>query len=90
MHPRADESPLPAPALTGSLVYDLVYNPAETRLLREAARAGCSTIGGLEMLLAQAQEQFQWWTGSRPPIGVMRAAAERRLREFTSDADYVV
>ena len=54
------------------MVYDLVYNPPATRLLRDAAAAGCETIGGLDMLVAQAQEQFHWWTGTRPPAGVMR------------------
>ena len=49
--------------LAGPYVYDLVYNPTPTRLLREAAAAGCQTIGGLDMLVAQAQEQFDWWTG---------------------------
>ena len=60
-------------------MYDLVYNPRETRLLREAAAAGCETLGGLEMLVAQAQRQFLLWTGRLPDAGVMRAAAERAL-----------
>ena len=42
------------------------------------------------MLVAQAQEQFQWWTGDRPPAGVMRAAALKRLAEFARDEDHVV
>ena len=46
-------------------VYDLIYNPVETRLLREAHEAGCETLGGLEMLLAQAELQFQLWTGKK-------------------------
>ena len=62
MHPDPDRTPVEAGALTGRLVYDLVYNPKTTRLLREAKAAGCQTIGGLEMLVAQAHEQFQWWT----------------------------
>ena len=82
MYPRADETPVPADDLTGQCVYDLVYNPAETRLLRDAARAGCQTIGGLDMLVAQAREQFFWWTGVRPPTDVMRDAARTRLAEF--------
>jgi shikimate dehydrogenase len=90
MYPNVDETPLEAAALTGRYVFDLVYNPATTRLLREAARAGCQTIGGLEMLVAQAREQFQWWTGVRPPNGVMRDAATKRLAEFMHDEDYVV
>src|SRR6202011_3953525 len=52
MHPRIDASPLPAEALSGRLVYDLIYNPLTTRLLSEARRAGCEIIGGLEMLVA--------------------------------------
>ncbi len=90
MHPHVGESPMAADALTGAMVYDLVYNPAETRLLRDAARAGCRTIGGLDMLVAQAQEQFRWWTGERPEPGVMRMAATRRLAEFKAHEDYVV
>ena len=85
MHPDSDRTPVEAGALTGRLVYDLVYNPKTTRLLREAKAAGCQTIGGLEMLVAQAHEQFQWWTDVRPAAGVMRAAAERRLAEFATD-----
>jgi len=90
MFPNVDVTPIAAADLTGRYVYDLVYNPTGTRLLREAARAGCQTIGGLEMLVAQAQEQFYWWTGVRPPAGVMREAALKRLAEFMRDEDYVV
>jgi 3-dehydroquinate dehydratase / shikimate dehydrogenase len=64
------------------LVYDLVYNPIETLFLREAARAGCQRIGGLEMLIAQAGVQFKLWTGKEAPIDVMRAAAERALHSY--------
>jgi 3-dehydroquinate dehydratase/shikimate dehydrogenase len=82
MYPRVDETPVPATHLTGRYVYDLVYNPQETRLLREAAAAGCQTIGGLDMLVAQAREQFLLWTGVSPSVEVMRAAARQRLAEF--------
>lgn len=57
------------------LAYDLVYNPLETRFLREARAAGCETLGGIEMLLAQAIEQFKLWTGKNPDVEVMRRAA---------------
>jgi 3-dehydroquinate dehydratase/shikimate dehydrogenase len=90
MYPRVDDTPVPADQLTGRYVYDLVYNPATTRLLREAALAGCQTIGGLEMLVAQAREQFQWWTGTRPGAGAMREAALKRLAEFSRDEDHLV
>jgi 3-dehydroquinate dehydratase / shikimate dehydrogenase len=88
-YPHVDETPIDAAELTGRCVYDLVYNPSATRLLRDAARAGCQTIGGLEMLVAQAHDQFHWWTGVRPPAGVMREAAVARLAEFTRDENYV-
>jgi len=90
MHPYVDETPIDAAALSGACVYDLVYNPPTTRLLREAALAGCQTIGGLEMLVAQAHEQYRWWTGARAPSGVMRKAALRRLAEFMRDENHVV
>ncbi len=90
MHPHIDRTPVPVEALRGGLVYDLVYNPEVTRLLREASTAGCQTIGGLDMLVAQAMEQFRWWTGIAPPAAVMRAAATNRLSEFRADEDHVV
>lgn len=90
MYPKTGETPLDAALLTGRHVYDLVYNPTITRLMREAATAGCTTIGGLEMLVAQAQEQFEWWTGRKPPGGVMREAALKRLAEFMRNENHVV
>src|SRR3954469_7219936 len=90
MYPHVDETPIPAEHLTGRYVYDLVYNPAITRLLRDAAARGCQTIGGLEMLVAQAREQFQWWIGTKPPAGVMREAALKRLAEFARDENHFV
>jgi 3-dehydroquinate dehydratase/shikimate dehydrogenase len=79
--PRTDQSPLPDdyPFHGGGTVYDLIYNPALTRLLAAADSAGCRTIGGLDMLVAQAQAQFEWWTGMRPTDRVMRDAAIARL-----------
>ena len=67
---------------SGGIVYDLVYNPRRTRLLRDAEAAGCRAIGGLEMLVAQAALQFAWWTGLDAPTGVMREAATNRLEEM--------
>jgi shikimate 5-dehydrogenase len=67
-----------------------VYNPPTTRLLREAARAGCPTIGGLDMLVGQARQAFEWWTGVRPSAAVMRAAALNKLAEFEPYEHHVV
>ena len=70
------QTPVAAAQLRGArLAYDLVYNPVETQFLREARDAGCETLGGLEMLVAQATEQFRLWTGVSAPVEVMRAAA---------------
>ena len=77
--PGPDVTPVPATDLDGRVVYDLVYNPARTRLLSDAAAAGCTVIGGLGMLVAQAERQFAWWTGAPPVSGTFLAAAERRL-----------
>ncbi len=72
--PHADQTPVRAADLTGGWVYDLVYNPMETRLLREAAGKGCGTISGLEMFLEQAAEQQRLWFGKRPQAKNMREA----------------
>jgi len=56
-------------------VFDMVYDPLETPLLREAQRRGCSIVDGLEMLLAQAALQFEAWTGQSAPMDTMKSAA---------------
>jgi 3-dehydroquinate dehydratase/shikimate dehydrogenase len=74
------ETPATAAQLRGArLAYDLVYNPLATRFLLEAREAQCETLSGLEMLIAQAAEQFRLWTGKAAPLEVMRAAATRAL-----------
>jgi len=84
--PMADKSPLPASWLGAPQVYDLVYNPAETLLLRRARARGAEVRGGLEMFVAQGAAQFRLFTGRRPPLAVMRRAAEAALaRQGTVD-----
>jgi shikimate dehydrogenase len=70
-----DNAPIP-PRLT---VFDLVYTPSETRLLRQARKSGARAIGGLEMLVRQGAMAFEMWTGQPAPVEVMRAACERAL-----------
>lgn len=62
------------------LAYDLVYNPPETSFMRAAATASCETLGGLEMLVAQAAVQFRLWTGLAAPEEEMKRAANERLK----------
>jgi len=67
-----NQSPVTREQLSGSrCVYDLIYNPAETLLLREALEAGCETLGGLEMLVAQAGLQFELWTGRKFQVSTL-------------------
>ncbi len=74
MYPNATEdSPIPCECLrTDHVVFDMVYRPLKTRLVREAEAAGCTTILGVEMLLHQAALQFEQWTGEKAPLLVMR------------------
>ena len=62
-----------------ALVYDLVYNPPDTPLLREARKAGASTLGGLAMLVYQGAAAFEYWTGWEAPVDVMMNAAKGAL-----------
>jgi shikimate dehydrogenase len=77
MSPNTGETCVPA-ALLGShlTVMDIVYNPLETRLLKEAGQAGCRTVRGLEMFLHQAVGQFELWTQQPAPVAVMRSVVE--------------
>jgi shikimate dehydrogenase len=78
--PEEDLSPVPSELINSEmLVYDLVYRPAETRLLRDAAAAGAATVGGLPMLIYQGAASFEIWTGQKPPIDAMLTAAQGAL-----------
>jgi shikimate dehydrogenase len=81
MWPHVDASPWPAdlPIPAGALVYDLVYRPERTLFLQQAEAAGCATQGGLEMLVVQGAAAFELWTGQKPPLDVMMAAARAAL-----------
>ncbi|MGD9564291.1 MAG: shikimate dehydrogenase [Pyrinomonadaceae bacterium] len=76
-----DFTPLTGPQLNGlGLVYDLVYNPAETLLMREAKAVDVPAIGGVGMLIAQGAKQFGLWTGREAPLNEMSAALNDRLK----------
>ncbi len=78
--PEQDKSPLPDGVLgCGSVVYDMVYNPARTPLLAQAELAGATAVGGLSMLIHQGAAAFELWTGKRAPLQVMFDAAERAM-----------
>jgi shikimate dehydrogenase len=80
MYPRDGETPLPKELLKkGMMVMDIVYEPLQTRLLREAKKKGCVTVDGLEMLIRQGVAQFEIWTGRRLEIGKIRKDLRRAL-----------
>ena len=77
MWPDVDDCPVPPELLRGGMVvFDSVYNPPQTRLLREAEQAGCITASGLEWFAAQAAAQFEFWTGEAAPVEVMLGVIE--------------
>jgi len=73
MHPNTDASPLPAELAlpANAVVFDTIYNPAETLLLRRATAAGCTTVSGIDMFLNQAVAQYQAWTHRTAPRQIM-------------------
>ena len=82
MHPQVDATPVPDPPAgwgADTVVFDTVYNPIDTRLLREARAAGCRTISGVEMFVRQAAAQFEGWTQQTAPVDVFRQALTDRL-----------
>ncbi len=73
MHPNIGETCVPRNLLHPNLtVMDIVYNPLNTQLLKDAKTAGCRTIQGVEMFLHQAVGQFELWTGEPAPVNIMR------------------
>ena len=64
----------------GALVYDIIYNPAETKLLKTARELGFPTLNGLSMLLLQGKESYRLYTGQIPDLKVMAKALEKNLK----------
>lgn len=80
MFPNIKDSPVPKDVLKkGMIVFDAVYNPVETRLLKDAKERGCYTVNGLTMFINQAAEQFRLWTHIEPPIKLMENVANNML-----------
>ncbi len=79
----ADQMPLEREDLDklseGTIIYDIVYNPPKTVLIQEAQKRGLKTIGGLDMLIYQAQRAIEIWTGKTPDVNVMKIAALEAL-----------
>lgn len=79
MYPLVNKSPILREFLHPNLfVFDIVYNPPLTQLLKDASGIGCKTLGGLDMLVNQAALAFEWWTNKKPKIELMK----NKIREF--------
>lgn len=79
MAPHVDASPLTPIPPSVKVVFDTIYNPLETKLLAEAARRGCVTVGGLAMFVNQAVAQFEAWTDRLAPRAIMQQVTVERL-----------
>jgi shikimate dehydrogenase len=86
MHPNVSQSIAPPQWLRSDLtVMDIVYNPVETKLAKDAKAAGAKVISGVEMLIYQGAASFEIWTGCLAPIEVMRRAALNKLSSAGED-----
>jgi 3-dehydroquinate dehydratase / shikimate dehydrogenase len=75
MHPKVDDNLFPD-SIPADVVFDMVYNPHETQLLKHASEQGCEIIYGASMFLEQAAQQFEIWSGETAPRLVMQKALE--------------
>ena len=84
MTPKVDETLVPAHLIkNGQIVFDIVYTPLRTRLVKEAQAAGALTVAGLGMFVHQAAVQFELWTGQGAPIELMTETVRAALGEGT-------
>ncbi|MFH1126022.1 MAG: shikimate dehydrogenase [Candidatus Altiarchaeota archaeon] len=82
MHPNVNESPIEPEWLRREItVMDIIYNPAETKLLKWAKKIGCNTIDGVGMFVNQGAESLRIWLGIEPPLEVMRSIVLEALKK---------
>ncbi|MCX7984813.1 MAG: shikimate dehydrogenase [Bacteroidetes bacterium] len=83
MYPNTNTSPLPetAPLSSNHIVFDVVYRPLKTALLKKAEEAGATILGGLPMLVHQGAEAFRIWTGKEMPITQVMQILQKKLAE---------
>ncbi len=80
MYPKMEETPVPKEFLLKNLfVFDIIYNPLKTKLLKNAEDIGCKTLGGLDMLVNQGFLAFEWWTEKTPKKELMRNTVKKFL-----------
>ena len=82
MYPHKDEMPIDPSLLHPSLfVFDIIYNPIETKLLHIPRTKGCKTLNGIKMLVNQGAIAFEWWTGIRPDKKLMETAILEEINQ---------
>jgi 3-dehydroquinate dehydratase/shikimate dehydrogenase len=80
MHPKLDETPFAENWLReGMVVFDTIYNPERTLLIKQARERGCKTITGVDMFVGQAARQFKLFTGLAAPVDAMRETLRRAI-----------
>ncbi|MFQ6062600.1 MAG: shikimate dehydrogenase [Methanosarcinales archaeon] len=83
MYPNTNHTLIPSDWINPDhVVFDIVYNPIETKLLEDAKKAGAKTLNGVMMLVYQGAESFKIWTGIEPPIDIMKKAVLKGLRSI--------
>jgi 3-dehydroquinate dehydratase/shikimate dehydrogenase len=84
MHPEVDDTPMPPAAFNKSdmVVFDTIYHPENTMMLKLASERGATIVTGVEMFVRQAAGQFRLYTGEDPPMGLMRDVLKRKLGPF--------
>lgn len=83
MYPNINQSPLDYMNITlksNLFVFDAVYNPLETKFLKNAKSFGCKTLSGINMLVNQGAAAFEWWTGKKPNLELMKSACMKKLK----------
>ena len=83
MWPDTDQTPWPEniPFPRDAVLYDMIYRPLRTRLMRDAEVAGLRAVGGIGMLVYQGASAFEVWTGRKPPLDVMKMICQQKLVE---------
>lgn len=88
MHPNVDDSPIHAGSLKpGMVVFDTVYNPESTMLVKAARERRCRVVTGVEMFVRQAALQYQFFTGRPPSVDLMREIMRKALSPLSSAKD---
>jgi 3-dehydroquinate dehydratase/shikimate dehydrogenase len=84
MHPHVDENPLHVSFFKpGLIVFESIYTPETTLMVKEARSRGCHVVTGVDMFVRQAALQFRLFTGHEPPLDLMRAVVRRALSPLT-------